>query len=319
MPTYTSAAVPMHDNLICTAAVSRLNPALSIRAQRGASLPMAASWTEILYDLEEAESANAEEAEMAAAQEFGDDFPDFDVAGDDNVEPGGDEIKAIWTGAEIIEKARFIPDMESKITLLDNIESMTDEKSLYEWLKKVICFCEFIVPYIEFYYVKMGTITMIVRMLDPEQIRGNNVEETVSLRQRFTQASIRFGNTAGELLCLWDTTGIDHKEWVPPEWGGDETPLSFVPFRDPPWMPETPDDLGEVSYDDEGHVLCDDHTPYQNAQDCPWCQYRKRSLIKQAKTMSPDYVDPDTFSTLVYESLPAPTLSLWRTNIGELR
>ena len=61
VPAYTSAAVLMHDNPIYTAAVSRLNPALSIRAQRGASLPMAAaSWTEILHDLEEAESANAE-------------------------------------------------------------------------------------------------------------------------------------------------------------------------------------------------------------------------------------------------------------------
>ena len=95
----------------------------------------------------------------------------------------------------------------------------------------------------------------------------------MSLRQRFTQASIRFGNTAGELLSLWDTTGMDHQEWSPPEWGGDETPLSFVPFRDPPWMPESPADLSKVTYDDEGHVLCDDHTPYQHAQDRPWCQY----------------------------------------------
>ena len=160
------------------------------------------------------------------------------------------------------------------MTLLDTIGSMTDEKSLYEWLKKVIYLCEFIVPFIEFHYIKMGTITMTVRMLDPEQTCGNNVEETVSLRQRLTQASIRFGNTAGELLSLWDTTGMDNKLWFPTEGGGEEAPLSFVPFRDPPWMPEPPADLNEVTYDAEGHVLCDDHPPYQNAQDCPWCQYR---------------------------------------------
>ena len=74
---------------------------------------------------------------------------------------------------------------------------------------------------------------MIVRMIDSEQTCGTNVEETVSLRQRCTQATIRFGNTARELLCLWDTTGIDNKEWVPPDWNGDrESFLSFVPFRD---------------------------------------------------------------------------------------
>ena len=50
----------------------------------------------------------------AADQEF------EDVADDDNVEPGEDEIKAIWTGEEIIEQARFIPDIGSKIILLDN-------------------------------------------------------------------------------------------------------------------------------------------------------------------------------------------------------
>ena len=71
-------------------------------------------------------------------------------------------------------------------------------------------------------------------------------------------------------------------------------------------MPENPEELGEVSYDNEGHILCIERPRYQSAQDCPWCQYRRRSLIKQAKTMYPDYVNSDAFSTLVYESLPAP-------------
>ena len=80
VPTYTSAAVPTHDDLIFTAAVSRLNPALSIRVQRGASLPIAANWTEILheYEMEEAERASAREAEGVANP--GDDVA---AAGDD--------------------------------------------------------------------------------------------------------------------------------------------------------------------------------------------------------------------------------------------
>ena len=116
--------------------------------------------------------------------------------------------------------------------------------------------CEFIVPHIKFYYVKMGTITMIIRMLDPDQICGVDGAQTVSLRQRCTRASIRFGNVAGELLCTWHTALIDNGIWVLNTWHGDEETLtSFVPFKDAPWMPETSEDLGQVSYDKEGHVL----------------------------------------------------------------
>ena len=152
---------------------------------------------------------------------------------------------------------------------------------------------------------------MIVRMLDPDQICGTNVESTVSLRQTCIRASIRFGNIASELFCTWHTALIDTKIWVPPTWEEDGEALrSFVPFRHPHWMPETPGDLGQVSRDKEGHVLCNDHTPYQPAQGCPWCQYRRRSFVDQAKEMSPDYDKPDAFATIVYEPLQAPTLSL---------
>ena len=152
----------------------------------------------------------------------------------------------------------------------------------------------------------MGTITMITRMLDPEQTCGINVEDTVSLRQRLTRASIRFGNTAGELFSLWNTTKMDYKLWSPYPGEAAEQPQSFVPFRDPPYIPDSPREKTQVSYDPEGHVLCDDHPPYQDAQDCPWCHYRKRSLIKAAKAMSPDFDYPDAFTTLVYEPRLGP-------------
>ena len=199
---------------------------------------------------------------------------------------------------------------------------MEDDKALYEWLKKAIYLWEFIVPYTKFYYIKVGTITMIVRMLDPEQICGIYVKDTVSLRQRCIQATIRFGNTAGELLCLWDTTGIDNLEWVPTgcETGGEPCP-SFVPFRDPPWVPENPEELGEVLYDKEGHVLCSEHPPYQSADYCSWCQYRKRSLIEEAKTKSPDHINSDAFTTIVYDPLLAPNVvpmydKWWQNQVG---
>ena len=130
----------------------------------------------------------------------------------------------------------------------------------------------------------------------------------MSLRQRCTRASLFFGNVAGELLCTWHTTSIDNDNWVPATWSGDaETLPSFVPFKDAPWMPETSHDLGQVSYDKEGHVLCQEHDVSQPAQDCPWCcQNRRRSLVDQAKKMFPDYDKSDSVATKAYESLPAP-------------
>ena len=302
VPAYTSAAVHMHDNSMFTAAISRLNPALSIGAQHRANLPMAASWTERLKEMEEAERTAAGDDSAAA----GDDS--VEAGDDDRVAAGGDDkVVAIWTGDAVLGKARFIPDLESKRTLLTTIESKDSDKALYELLKNTICLCEFIVPFIKFYYIKMGTITMITRMLDPDQICGVGVGQTMSLRQRCTRASMFFGNVAGELRCTWHTTTIDNDNWVPATWSGDaETLLSFVPFKDAPWMLETSDDLGQVSYDKEGHVLCQEHSVSQPAQDCPWCQYRRRSLVDQAKKMSPDYDKPDAVATIVYESLPVP-------------
>ena len=75
-------------------------------------------------------------------------------------------------------------------------------------------------------------------------------------------------------------------------------------------MPETSDDLGQVSYDKEGHVLFvkSKHSMSQPAQDCPWCHYRRRSLVEQAKKLSPDYDKPDAVATTVYEPLAAPDI-----------
>ena len=143
-------------------------------------------------------------------------------------------------------------------------------------------------------------------MLDPDRICGIDAEQTKSLRQRCTHASTFLGNVAGEFFCTWDTATIDEEEWVPTTWGGDDATLpSFVPFRGAPWMPETPDDLRQVSYDKEGHVICKDHDVSQPAQDCPWCQHRRRSLVEQAKKLSPDYDQPDAVATIVYEPLQA--------------
>ena len=127
---------------------------------------------------------------------------------------------------------------------METIESNNTYKAAYEWLKHVILFCEFVVPGNKFYDIKMGTITIIMRMLDPDHICGDDVNQTVSLRQRRTHALIFLGNVAGDLLCMWETTNIDEDEWIPSTWDGDvETLQSFVPFKELPWMLETPEEL----------------------------------------------------------------------------
>ena len=95
VPTYASAAVHTHINSNLTAAVSRLNPALAIGAQSRANLPMA-SWTGIF---------------------------EMEAAGDYNVDPGAVMRVMEGTGTALLENARFIPDQESKVKLLETIES----------------------------------------------------------------------------------------------------------------------------------------------------------------------------------------------------
>ena len=78
-----------------------------------------------------------------------------------------------------------------------------------------------------------------MRMLDPDRTCGDDVAQTLSLRQRCTHALIFFGNVAGELFFMWETTNIDEDEWYPSAWDGDvETLESLVPFKEAPWMRE---------------------------------------------------------------------------------
>ena len=100
-----------------------------------------ASWTDILNEMDEADRAAAGDDSVEAGE-------DASVAAGDDA-----RVVAIWTGDAVLNKARFIPDLESKMTLLTTIESMDNDKAVYEWLKNVICLCEFIVPFIKFYYI----------------------------------------------------------------------------------------------------------------------------------------------------------------------
>ena len=73
-------------------------------------------------------------------------------------------------------------------------------------------------------------------------------------------------------------------------------------------MPENDDELCYVTYDHEGHIICCEHEISQPAQDCPWRQHRRCSIVKQAKEMSPDHDQPDAVTTIVYEPLQAPDI-----------
>ena len=141
-------------------------------------------------------------------------FEEMEAAGDDSVDTLADGTSgtASGSGAAVLDNARFIPDLESKKKLLETVESNSTYKAAYEWLNHAILFCEFIVPGNKFDDVKMGTITIIMRMRDPDHICGDDVKQTMSRRQRCTHALAFLGNVSGELLCTWETTNIDEDE-----------------------------------------------------------------------------------------------------------
>ena len=92
-------------------------------------------------------------------EEMEDAGDDSVAAGDDSVEAGANDTGGVasWTGTAVLDKARFIPDLEGKMKLLETIGSKNNYKAVYEWLKNAILLCEFIVPFTKFYDVKMGT------------------------------------------------------------------------------------------------------------------------------------------------------------------
>ena len=104
-----------------------------------------------------------------------------------------------------LENARFVPQQGDRRQLMYDINSIAERDigALYEWLKNVIISCRFIVPGQDsFREIKLKTIAMLRKMLDPDGVCGVNVAETASYRDLAKHCSSLFANVAGELIRM---------------------------------------------------------------------------------------------------------------------
>ena len=111
-----------------------------------------------------------------------------------------------------LENARCVPKQGNRRSLMYDIKNLADRDlgAMYEWLKNAIISCRYIVPGKDtFREIKLKTIAMLRKMLDPDGVCGVDVAETVSCRSLATYCSSLFANVAGELICQW-TEGDDN-------------------------------------------------------------------------------------------------------------
>ena len=154
-----------------------------------------------------------------------------------------------------------------------------------------------------------------MRVLDPDHICGDDVTQTMSLRQRCIHALIFLGNVAGELLCMWDTTSSDGMYIFLLVGIGVRRRYShlFPLIKEASWNPESCEEPCHVTYDHEGHLVCAEHPISQLVQDCAYCQHRRHSFVESAKSSASNFDDPETVATIVYtyvDRFRHPTSSL---------
>ena len=199
-----------------------------------------------------------------------------------------------------LSNARFIPSMKDRQRLLESLLTLSTYGHIYEWLRSVIFTCAYVVPGNMFHVIKMDTIAIIMKMVDPDDICGENVDMSSAFRRTAIWATALLGNVAGALICQWDTTPLDDKEYYPTDWDENEIVESHIPFQAvEAALPEGHEPL----YDAEGHALCTEHGPDDLDNNCPYCQYRKNTLISSAQLMGPVCRGPGFTTQLVYHPL----------------
>ena len=83
---------------------------------------------------------------------------------------------------------------------------------IYEWVKNNIISCRYIIPgHDTFRDIKLKTVAMMRKMLDPDGVCGVDIGDTVTYREQAKSCSLLFANVAGELICQW-TEGDDNDE-----------------------------------------------------------------------------------------------------------
>ena len=106
-----------------------------------------------------------------------------------------------------LENARFVPSQgDRRKLMLDIIDfSEKDAGAMYEWLKNATISSRYITPGVDtFREIKIKTIAMLRKMLDPDGVCGENIAEMPKWRECAVRCSAIFVSIAGELICRVD-------------------------------------------------------------------------------------------------------------------
>ena len=210
-----------------------------------------------------------------------------------------------------LENARFIPKQGDRRSLMYDIKILAgrDPGAMYEWLKNIIISCSYIKPgHDTFRDIKIKTIAMLRKMLDPEGVCGVDVAETDSWRSLANHCSSLFTNVAGELICQW-TEGDDNEEVYFPSVdinhviaevskvdddvkddlnkcsdNNIDHPDNRVPASRAFYClrPLSNNEIGNLELDGENVVRCPTHCPQRNLADCAYCHAGQQQLVERA-------------------------------------
>ena len=156
--------------------------------------------------------------------------------------------------------------------------------------------------------IKLKTIAMLRKMLDPDGVCGVDAAETVTWRSLANHCSSLFVNVAGELARQW-TEGDDNKEVYFPnvdikqliaevsnvdDDAKDDLnkcsdnnvahPDNRVPGSKAFYClrPLSKDQIRNLELDGENVVKCPTHDPQRNLADCVYCHARQQQLVARA-------------------------------------
>ena len=216
-----------------------------------------------------------------------------------------------------LENARFVPKQGDRRFLMLNISEIAtrDLGVMYEWLKDNITSCRYIIPgHDTFRGIKLKTVAMLRKMLDPDGVCGVNVGETRDYRELAKKCSTLFANVAGELICQWTEKDDNDNVYFPantidsvlgyvdkptgqcdredlnkcsdenvatPDMNATEGSKAFTCIK-----PLHRRDVEKLTQDNAGVVMCPHHHAEQILADCVYCHARQRDLVERAEAIS---------------------------------
>ena len=268
-------------------------------------------------DVEEGDAQEQENDEDVDEQKL-------DASGDESPNAGvqwertGPDQKVVMGLAgqwRALENAKFVPKQGDRRQLMYNVSKIAERDlgAMYEWLKDIIISCRFtLLGQDSFRGIKLKTIAMPRKMLDPDGVCGVNVEETRAFRELAKRCSSLFANVAGELICQW-TEGDDNEKIYFPSTdaeatldyvnrpvgeddkedlkcsGGNVSTLSNEAQGSKPFVclkPLSRREVEKLDQDSESVVMCPHHGPERVLADCVYCHAGQQQLVERAEAIS---------------------------------